>query len=232
MTIAARRQRAPLGPALARTGLPRLPTPSPAMQMHAHEYIDNSIFAGKRVVVLGMGNSAMDIAVESSYVAREHLPGGPQRRLDRAEVHLRQTGRPAPQRPAGPVRDPAADHPEPDQVQRGTRPSSYGLPKPDHRFGEAHPTISGRILDRIQHGAITPKPNIASLDGDNVRFVDGTAVEADVVVYCTGYKITFPFFDERPDPRAGKPHRAVPAGLPPGHPERLLHRPAAATRAP
>ncbi len=38
-------------------------------QLHAHSYLDNSIFEGRRVVVLGMGNSAMDIAVESSYVA-------------------------------------------------------------------------------------------------------------------------------------------------------------------
>jgi hypothetical protein len=39
-----------------------------------------------------------------------------------------------------------------------------------------------------------PKPNIAALDGSKVRFIDGSAVEADVIVYCTGYKITFPFF--------------------------------------
>ncbi len=75
-------------------------------------------------------------------------------------------------------------------------PEHHGLPKPNHRFGEAHPTVSGRILDRIQHGTVTAKPNIDSLTGSQVRFVDGTAVDADVVVYCTGYKITFPFFDE------------------------------------
>src|SRR5690606_6031770 len=72
----------------------------------------------------------------------------------------------------------------------------YGLPKPDHRFAEAHPTMSSRVLDRLAHGAITPKPNIARLDGDRVHFADGTSVEADLVIYCTGYKITFPFFDE------------------------------------
>jgi dimethylaniline monooxygenase (N-oxide forming) len=75
-------------------------------------------------------------------------------------------------------------------------PERYGLPKPDHRLGEAHPTISGRILDRIQHGTITPKPNIASFDGSQVSFVDASSAEADVVVHCTGYKIVFPFFDE------------------------------------
>jgi hypothetical protein len=73
---------------------------------------------------------------------------------------------------------------------------SYGLPEPDHKFAHAHPTVSGRILDRLAHGAITPKPNIAALEGDRVRFTDGTEVHADLVVYCTGYRITFPFFDE------------------------------------
>ncbi len=71
----------------------------------------------------------------------------------------------------------------------------YGLPRPDHELGQAHPTISGRILDRLTHGAITVKPNIASLEGETVKFVDGTEAHADIVVYCTGYKITFPFLD-------------------------------------
>jgi hypothetical protein len=75
------------------------------------------------------------------------------------------------------------------------RPERYGLPKPDHRFGEAHPTVSGRILDRITHGAIAPRPNIAELGPDWVQFIDGTRVHADVVIYCTGYRIAFPFFD-------------------------------------
>jgi dimethylaniline monooxygenase (N-oxide forming) len=75
-------------------------------------------------------------------------------------------------------------------------PERYGLPKPNHRFGEAHPTVSGRILDRIQHGTIAPKPNIDCFEGSRVKFLDDSAVEADVVVHCTGYKITFPFFDE------------------------------------
>jgi dimethylaniline monooxygenase (N-oxide forming) len=80
--------------------------------------------------------------------------------------------------------------------QQVGRMEDYGLPKPDHRFGEAHPTISGRILDRIAHGTVTPKPNIARFEGRRVHFADGSSVEADLVVLCTGYKITFPFFDE------------------------------------
>src|SRR5262249_5469632 len=40
-------------------------------QIHPHSYAEESQLAGKRVVVLGMGNSAMDIAVDASYHAKE-----------------------------------------------------------------------------------------------------------------------------------------------------------------
>jgi dimethylaniline monooxygenase (N-oxide forming) len=165
-------------------------------QLHAHSYRDNSIFTGKRVVVLGMGNSAMDIAVESSYVAEQTYLAA---RQGVWIIPKYVFGKPVDQ-----IRnDPRVPFKIRQRViQQLVRsysgpPERYGLPKPNHRFGEAHPTISGRILDRIQHGTITPKPNIASFTGaTQVRFVDGTTVDADVVVYCTGYKITFPFFDE------------------------------------
>ncbi len=196
-------------------------------QLHAHSYVDNSIFAGKRVVVLGMGNSAMDIAVESSYVA------------ERTYLAARQGVWILPKYIFGKPIDQLRNDPRipfkirQRMIQQLIRsyagpPERYGLPKPNHRFGEAHPTVSGRILDRIQHGTITPKPNIASLEGDARALRRRQQVEADVVVYCTGYKITFPFFDEELHLRAGEPHRAVPAGVPSGDPERVLRRPAAA----
>jgi len=165
------------------------------IQMHAHDYRDNGFLAGRDVVVLGMGNSAMDIAVESSYVARtthlaarrgawivpKYLFGKP---LDQISTipHV-------PHWLSGRISEAIV------RLHTG-RPERYGLPKPDHRFGAAHPTVSGRILDRLIHGAIAPRPNIARLGPDWVQFADGTRVHADVVVYCTGYRITFPFFDE------------------------------------
>jgi cation diffusion facilitator CzcD-associated flavoprotein CzcO len=166
------------------------------VQMHAHDYKSDAPLRGKDVVVLGMGNSAMDIAVESSYVAAstylaarrgawimpKHLFGKPTDQLMKNDPRIpfairRWVGHQLIRAVSGP-------------------PSRYGLPEPDHKFGSAHPTVSGRILDRISHGTITPKPNIDRLEGDRVVFTDGSSVHADVVVYCTGYKITFPFFDE------------------------------------
>jgi hypothetical protein len=164
-------------------------------QLHAHSYVDNSIFAGKDVVILGMGNSAMDIAVESSYVAAHTYLSA---RKGAWIIPKYVFGKPVDQLPNNP-RVPFAIRQR--MIHQTIKtitgpPERYGLPKPDHKFGESHPTVSGRILDRIAHGTIVPKPNIASLQGETVRFTDGSEVHADVVVYCTGYKITFPFFDD------------------------------------
>ena len=164
------------------------------LQMHAHDYRDNGLLAGKDVVVLGMGNSAMDLAVEASYVAgATHLAA----RRGAWIVPKYLFGRPVDQY--------ATSHRVPVPVAAKAlelmlrldagRPERYGLPRPDHPISGAHPTVSGRILDRIAHGAITPRPNIARLGEDWVQFADGARVHADVVIYCTGYRISFPFLD-------------------------------------
>src|SRR3954452_13369850 len=190
---------------------PRMPEPAfpghfDGEVLHAHHYIDADAWKGKKVVVLGMGNSAMDIAVEASYVADKvflaarrgawiipkYFAGVP---LD--QLGLRGEGL------AKLFGDPRLPWPVQQRLLAATFEravgkdmTAYGLPQPDHKIGEGHPTISGRILDRITHGTVVPKPNIAELQGDRVKFTDGSVEEADVVVYCTGYKVTFPFFDE------------------------------------
>ena len=162
--------------------------------LHSHDYKEPEAFAKKRVVVLGMGNSAMDISVELSQVA------------ERVILAARRGAHVVPKVLFGiPL----------DQVFTSTRVplalrlrlgalalrvavgdvTQYGLPKPDHRLGEAHPTISSRILDRLAHGAVVPKPNIARFSGKIVHFTDGSQEEIDTVIFATGYKVTFPFFD-------------------------------------
>jgi cation diffusion facilitator CzcD-associated flavoprotein CzcO len=164
-------------------------------QLHAHSYVDNDLFAGRDVVIVGMGNSAMDIAVESSHVARATFLAA---RRGAWIIPKYMFGRPVDQLPQDPrvpfkVRQRAIHTLI--KLHMGN-PERYGLPKPDHKFGEAHPTVSSRILDRIAHGTVTPKPNLRRLDCEYVEFDDGSREHADVVVYCTGYKISFPFFDE------------------------------------
>jgi len=71
----------------------------------------------------------------------------------------------------------------------------YGLPKPDHKPLEAHPSVSGEFLTRVGCGDIRMKPNIERFEGGRIRFADGSTEDVDVVVYATGYNVEFPFLD-------------------------------------
>ena len=166
-------------------------------QSHAHHYVDNRPFAGRRVLVVGIGNSAMDIAVETSFVsARTFLSS-------RRGAHVLPKylfGRPLDQigvnRFSGAIPWEARRTILQALYRIGVgRVEDYGLPKPDHKIGSAHPTISADFLNRLAHGEMAWKPNVAELQGGRVRFEDGSVEEIDAIVWCTGYKVTFPFFD-------------------------------------
>jgi cation diffusion facilitator CzcD-associated flavoprotein CzcO len=182
---------------------PRWPEPAypgkfDGVQMHSHYYVENADFKDKNVLVVGIGNSAMDIATESSFVARrtflssrrgayilpKYLFGRP---LDQIGVNSLT--------PLLPWAFRRAILMAMYRVGVG-RVEDYGLPVPDHKLGDAHPTISADFLNRIAHGEMTWKPNVEALEGGQVRFEDGTTEEIDTIVWCTGYKVTFPFFDE------------------------------------
>ena len=145
-----------------------------------------------------MGNSAMDIAVESSFVARRTFLSS------RRGAHVLPKyalGRPIDQiavSPLTPLIPFALRRAFFELVYRLVvgRVESYGLPKPDHRLLESHPTLSGDFLSRVAQGEVTWKPGIASLESERVTFADRSAEPVDVIVWCTGYKISFPFFDE------------------------------------
>ena len=166
------------------------------VQLHSHDYTgeEPGLFRDKSVVVLGMGNSAMDIAVDASYLAK-HVHLAARRGAWILPKYL--LGRPFDTFQAS-ARIPFAIRRRVSQAMVKVLVGDmerYGLPKPDHALLHAHPTVSNDALGRIAHGEITPKPNIAELTERSVRFADGSEVEADVVVYCTGYKVTFPFLD-------------------------------------
>ena len=167
-------------------------------QLHSHWYREpDERFVNRNVLVLGIGNSATDIASETSRVsAITYL-------AMRRGAHVMPKfigGVPLDQlAPSWANRLPfALTRPLlTREVKRVQGPmESYGLPKPDHKLGEAHPTVSADLLDRIGHGRITVKPNIERIDGSAVHFVDGTSAQIDTIVWCTGYRITFPFLDD------------------------------------
>lgn len=185
---------------------PRWPEPAfpgrfDGVAMHSHSFVDADSFRGKTVLVLGMGNSAMDIAVESSYLAKRVLLSA---RRGAHVVPKYLFGRPIDTFGASPwIPFPLRVAALRALVRLSVgRMETYGLPAPDHRLGEAHPTISNDILNRVAHGSVIPKPNIRELAGREVIFADGTREAVDVIVYATGYKVSFPFFD--PDFLAAK----------------------------
>ena len=72
--------------------------------------------------------------------------------------------------------------------------SNYGLLKPKHKFGETHPTINSELLYKIRHGKIFPKNDIDFFKGDYVYFKDGSNEKIDVIIACTGFILSHPFF--------------------------------------
>lgn len=169
--------------------------------IHSHHYLDPTDpldLRGKRVLVVGIGNSAVDIASELSrkgvadavflstrsgaWVMPKYLFGKPLGEVIKTTPHLpvrlqRWLAKPLPRIASGRMED-------------------FGLPTPNHAFLEAHPTVSSELLLRLGSGDAVAKPNVAELLGDSVRFEDGSVEPVDAIVYATGYKISFPFFDE------------------------------------
>jgi hypothetical protein len=75
------------------------------------------------------------------------------------------------------------------------RMEDFGLPTPNHRFLDAHPTVSSELLGRLGAGDAVAKGDVAELLGDRVRFADGSVEAVDAIIYATGYNVSFPFFD-------------------------------------
>lgn len=180
--------------------LPEFPGSFDGDTIHSHYYIDPSEpldLYGKRVVVVGIGNSGVDICSELS---RKGV-------AERVFISTRSGawvipkyafGRPVDQvfktSPTLPLN---LQHRIAGLLPRlvSGRMEDFGLPTPNHRFLEAHPTVSSELLLRLGSGDAVAKPNIEELLGDRVRFADGTVEQADAIIYATGYKISFPFFD-------------------------------------
>jgi dimethylaniline monooxygenase (N-oxide forming) len=175
---------------------PPFPGDFDGVEMHSHDYRRPEQLRGKRVVVVGGGNSGMDIvrdAADHGEAAFLSLRRGVhviRKRLGRKRKPVDQML--APPWVPWPLKQKGFEV----MRMRSGNISDYGFPKPDHKVGHAHPTVSDEIHDRLEAGTVIPKPNIRELRGDRVLFEDGSEEAVDVIVYCTGYKVSFPFFDE------------------------------------
>jgi len=179
---------------------PEFPGAFDGPQIHSHDYIDPSDpldLYGKRVLVVGIGNSAVDIVSElgrktvadvafistrsGAYVIPKYLFGRPADQVVKTNPRIplglqRRLGRILPRVFSGRMED-------------------FGLPTPNHAFLDAHPTVSSELLGRLGAGDAVAKVDVQDLLGDRVRFADGSTELLDAIIYATGYEISFPFFD-------------------------------------
>jgi dimethylaniline monooxygenase (N-oxide forming) len=171
---------------------PEFPGELSGQIIHSHDYSERESMRDRDVVVLGMGNSAMDIVAEAAKVGRSAVLSA---RRGTYILPKYLFGRPIDTLPNDPRVPWALRRMVLDRLIKigHGRMSDWGLPTPDHPLGASHPTVSAEIFGQLKRGAITVKPCISRYDGEKVEFTDGSRVRADLVVLATGYKVVFPF---------------------------------------
>ena len=163
--------------------------------IHSHAVKRFARFKDKKVLVIGGGNSACDVAVESSRIAQS------------VDLSWRRGYWITPKFMYGKPADIVGEKLNwvPKKIWqkliaaslylRNGKNTMYGLPNPEAAFGFHHPTINEDLFYTIRHGKIKPRPDIVRLENHQVYFNDGSVGEYDIIVACTGYIITHPFFD-------------------------------------
>ncbi|WP_374572729.1 flavin-containing monooxygenase [Phenylobacterium sp.] len=186
--------------------MPAYPGEFTGEMRHSHSYRSMSEFAGKRVLVIGAGNSGVDIACDAAQSAAhaaismrrgyhfvpKHIFGTPSDEFAASGPHL-------------PMWLTQKVFAALIQLLHG-KPSRYGLQEPDHRLFETHPIMNTQLLHHLAHGDIEPKPDVERFEGRTVHFKDGTAEEFDLILCATGYTWVIPYLAaERFKWKGGRP---------------------------
>ncbi|XP_040466291.1 dimethylaniline monooxygenase [N-oxide-forming] 1-like isoform X1 [Falco naumanni] len=169
---------------------------------HSRQYKHPEVFQGKRVLVVGMGNSGADIAVEASRVAakvtlctsqgawvisRVFDHGYPwdmvfnTRLMSLIRNHL-----------PHPLSWGLINH----RANQWFKHENYGL-QPEKRCLVRDPVLNDDLPSYILTGRITIKPSVKEFKDNSVVFHNCPEEEPiDIVVFCTGYNVSFPFLEE------------------------------------
>jgi dimethylaniline monooxygenase (N-oxide forming) len=174
---------------------------------HSHDYRAPEGFAGRRVLVVGAGQSAAEIAVEVAGVAARTFIS------KRAGAHVvpRWIGRrpydAADVEPLNRMRWRLLNLLYGRRVARQLGPLPAWWPLPARRLLEGVPIVSSDLLPAVRRGEVAVKPAVERLAGGRVRFADGTEETVDRIVYATGYRISLPFLSPLlVAPRGRDPH--------------------------
>uniref|UniRef100_A0AAR2ITE0 Flavin-containing monooxygenase n=1 Tax=Pygocentrus nattereri TaxID=42514 RepID=A0AAR2ITE0_PYGNA len=169
--------------------------------LHSRDYKTPEEWRNKRVVVIGIGNSGGDIAVELSRMTKQVFLS-----TRRGSWILNRVG------PNGVPIDMFFNRAS--QMMRHILPLSvisslgekrlnqrfnhalFGL-QPKHRLTSQHPMVNDELPNRILSGTVLVKPNVCEFRGSSVIFEDGTVEDnIDLVVFATGYTFSFPFLPD------------------------------------
>jgi hypothetical protein len=166
--------------------------------VHSSTYKRPDPFRGQRVLVVGAGNSAADIAVDVARLA------------SRAALSMREGTYVIPNRMFGRPIDVIYSFWKPKLptplLQTALRLwlrlaigrwEAYGLQIPTNRPLEQHPTVNSGVLEALRHGRLVARRGIEHYDGHTVHFTDGTREEFDAIIMGTGFRTRFPFLSER-----------------------------------
>tara|TARA_B100000029_G_scaffold16801_1_gene17157 strand:- start:236 stop:1534 length:1299 start_codon:yes stop_codon:yes gene_type:complete len=164
--------------------------------LHSHDYKSAKPFADKRILVIGGGNSACDVAVETARVAKKttiswrrgyHLIPKFMFGLTTDIFSYKSRWLPVP------LRVPFMKFML--ELIQGKN-EDIGLPKVTNSILATHPTVNSELYDAIRHGKVKPKPDIDKIDQNTVHFKDNSHEDFDVIIACTGFKIKHRFFDK------------------------------------
>lgn len=173
--------------------VPAYPGEFTGKQIHSKNYRNPSDIEGERVLVVGGGNSACDLAVESAiafgtsdlsmrrgyWFLPKYVLGTPTSEYDVLPIPVPKTIEALLYRAV---------------IRLGFgRFEDFGLPAPTHGVLDQDVTVNSQLPYFLKHGRITPRPGIERLDGKTVHFVDGVAAEYDTIVWATGFTTQFPF---------------------------------------
>lgn len=138
------------------------------VQVTTSEYESADDFAGKRVIVVGGGTSAIGFLMELEHVASEltWVSRRPVEFLDEGELNL-EDGRRA--------------------VAAQDEAAREGRALPSIVSGTGVPRTR-RIQSAVDRGLLVAKPMFDRIEADGVRRDDGTFQPADVIVWATGFR--------------------------------------------
>lgn len=177
--------------------VPELPGSFSGEQIHAGSYKRADGLAGKKVLVVGGGNSACDIA---SVVCRVADQVSLSIRSPQVIVPKLISGRPVDVQFAK-LQKPHFRWARDFLLKLGLKLTvgpyeRYGLRQPHGRVLGHHPTLNTEILDRIRHGKVTARPGITACEGRSVTFADGSRSEFDKIIWATGYRLGAAFLND------------------------------------